>query len=167
MIYYIFPYITIKSHRKPKMSLFLSTFENKVDIKGRVSLPSQFRSVLQYEGENSLVLYESSINNCIEGCSLARIEELSKKIDNLDPFSDEKDAFATIILGGSAQLQFDKDGRILLPKNLMEFADISNGAVFVGKGQIFEIWKPENFEKYKIEARNKIKNNREIFKNAK
>lgn len=148
------------------MSLFLSTFENKVDIKGRVSLPSQFRNVLQEEGQSYIVLYESSINKCIEGCSLARIEELSKKIDDLDPFCDEKDAFSAIILGGSAQLQFDKDGRILLPKNLMEFANITNTAVFIGKGQIFEIWQPDLFKDYLAEARIKIKNNRDIFRNA-
>ena len=108
------------------MSLFLSTFENKVDQKGRVSVPSQFRSIIQEEESNSLVLYESSINKCIEGCCVSRIEELSKKIDDLDPFSNEKDAFLTIILGGSAQLQFDKDGRILLPKNLLDFANREN-----------------------------------------
>ncbi len=148
------------------MSLFLSTFENKVDTKGRVSLPAQFRNVLQEEGQSYLVLYESSINKCIEGCSLARIEELSKKIDDLDPFSDEKDAFSAIVLGGSAQLQFDKDGRILLPKNLKEFANIKSSATFIGKGQIFEIWQPDLFKDYLAEARIKIKNNRDIFKNA-
>ena len=149
------------------MSLFLSTFENKVDQKGRVSVPSQFRSIIQEEESNSLVLYESSINKCIEGCCVSRIEELSKKIDDLDPFSNEKDAFLTIILGGSAQLQFDKDGRILIPKNLLDFANITTSAVFIGKGQIFEIWEPKSFEKYKEEAREKIKNNMDIFKNAK
>lgn len=149
------------------MSLFLSTFENKVDSKGRVSLPSFFRNVLLENNQNYVVLYESSINNCIEGCSLNRIEELSKKIDDLDPFSSEKDAFATIILGGSAQVQFDKDGRILLPKNLVNFADINDTAVFVGKGQFFEIWQPELFKKYQIEAREKFKNNRGIFRNEK
>lgn len=148
------------------MSLFLSTFENKVDQKGRVSVPSQFRNLLQDEKQNCVVLYESSINVCIEGCTFERINELSKKIDDLDPFSEEKDAFATIVLGGSAQLQLDRDGRILLPKNLMNFAEISEGAIFIGKGQIFEIWNPILFKKHLKESRIKIKNNRDIFKNA-
>lgn len=148
------------------MSLFLSTFENKVDQKGRVSVPSQFRNLLQDEKQNCVVLYESSINVCIEGCTFERINELSKKIDDLDPFSEEKDAFATIVLGGSAQLQLDRDGRILLPKNLMNFAEISDSAIFIGKGQIFEIWSPILFKKHLQESRIKIKNNRDIFKNA-
>ena len=146
------------------MSLFLSTFENKVDSKGRVSLPSSFRNVLLENNQTCVVLYESSINNCIEGCSLDRIEELSKKIDDLDPFSSEKDAFATIILGGSSQASFDKDGRILLPKNLINFANITDNATFVGKGQIFEIWQPKLFEEYQKEARQKIKSNKDIFR---
>ncbi|MDR1499222.1 MAG: division/cell wall cluster transcriptional repressor MraZ [Rickettsiales bacterium] len=148
------------------MGLFLSTFENKVDQKGRVSVPSQFRSVLMENGEGSVVLYESSINQCIEGCSIQRIEELSKKIDDLDPFSNEKDAFSAVVLGGSAQLQIDKDGRILLPKNLMDFANITANAVFIGKGQIFEVWEPAAFSEYLAEARNKVKNNKDIFRDG-
>ena len=58
-------------------------------------------------------------------------------------------------------------GVVLIPKNLLDFANITTGAVFIGKGQIFEIWEPKSFEKYKEEAREKIKNNRDIFKNAK
>lgn len=146
------------------MSLFLSTFENKIDLKGRVSLPASFRDVILNEEKKSIVLYESSINKCIEGCGLLRIEEISKKIDNLDPFSEEKDAFASIILGGSVKLEFDKDGRILLPKHLMSFANISDSAVFIGKGQIFEIWNKELLDLHLSTAREKFKEARGIFK---
>ena len=148
------------------MSLFLSTFENKIDAKGRVSLPSSFREVLAENTKKSLVLYESSINPCIEGCSILRIEELSKKIDDLDPFSEQKDIFASIILGGSVKMDFDKDGRILLPKHLMNFANITTKAVFMGKGQTFEIWNKELLDNYLLEARKKFIESKEIFKNA-
>ena len=145
------------------MSLFLSTFDNKIDTKGRVSLPASFREVLWENSKKSLVIYESSINPCIEGCSILRIEELSNKIDTLDPFSQEKDAFASIILGGSVKLDFDKDGRILLPKHLMDFAKIKDNATFIGKGNIFEIWNRELLDKHLIEARKQIINSRGIF----
>jgi MraZ protein len=147
------------------MSLFLSTFENKIDAKGRVSLPSCFRDVLLENSKLSIVLYESSINQCIEGCSILRIEEISKKIDNLDPFSSEKDAFASVILGGSVKLDFDKDGRILLPKHLATFAKVTDNATFIGKGQIFEIWNKDLLEQHLKRAREEIKKNREVFKN--
>ena len=140
------------------MALFLSTFENKVDTKGRVSVPSQFRSMLHGQDFSGIVLYESSINDCIEGCSIERIQKLSEAIDDLDPTSRERDAFAAVILGGAAQLPFDTDGRVVLPKNLMEFAGIKDKAVFIGKGQTFEVWEPKKFEEYTKRAREQIKN---------
>ena len=130
------------------MALFLSTFENKVDSKGRVSVPSQFRSMMYGKEFSGIVIYQSSINKCIEGCSIERIQKLSEMIDDLDPTSKERDAFAAVILGGAAQLPFDSDGRVILPKNLMEFAGIKDKATFIGKGQTFEIWEPEMFNSY-------------------
>ena len=130
------------------MALFLSTFENKVDSKGRVSVPSQFRSMMYGKEFSGIVIYQSSINKCIEGCSIERIQKLSEMIDDLDPTSKERDAFAAVILGGAAQLPFDSDGRVILPKNLMEFAGIKDKATFIGKGQTFEIWEPEMFNNY-------------------
>lgn len=139
------------------MVLFLSTFEHKVDSKGRVSVPSHFRNVLCGQNFSGVVLYESSINQCIEGCSIDRIQKLSEAIDDLDPFSRERDAFATTILGGAAQLPFDNDGRIILPKMLMEFANVKDNVIFVGKGQTFEIWEPQLFANYAVLAREKAK----------
>lgn len=91
---------------------------------------------------------------------MERIEKLSQSIDTLDPFSEERDAFATSILGGCVQLSFDSDGRVNLPAELIEQADLSEKAVFVGKGQTFEIWKPETFEEYAKKARQIAKDKR-------
>src|SRR5262245_39208025 len=120
--------------------LFLSTYKNKIDRKGRVSVPSSFRNALLKEEYPGVIVYESINNKCIEDCSLSHIEQLNDTIDSLDPYSDERDAFATIILGGSVQLSFDSEGRILLPESLIEFALLSECACFVGKGRTFEIW---------------------------
>jgi len=141
------------------MALFLSTFENKVDPKGRVSVPSQFRSMLHGQDFSGIVLYESSKNDCIEGCSIDRMQKLSEAIDDLDPGSRERDAFATVILGGAAQLPFDSDGRVILPKNLMEFAGIKDRAVFIGKGPTFEVWEPKKFGEFMKKTREQIRNN--------
>lgn len=133
--------------------LFLSTYKNKIDKKGRVSVPSPFRSALLKEEYQGIIVYESINNKCIESCSLSRIEQLNDTIDSLDPYSDERDAFATIILGGSVQLSFDNEGRILLPESLITFADLNEYACFVGKGRTFEIWNPEEYEKYYRKAK--------------
>lgn len=141
------------------MALFLSTFTNKVDAKGRVSVPAQFRAYLVNETHSAMVIYESFINSCIEGCDIERIKKISDSIDNLEPFSEERDAFAAAVLGGSVQLSIDGDGRIILPENLLKTAKIKDTAVFVGKGPTFEIWEPKSFsdymEKAKIEAKSK------------
>ena len=101
------------------MVLFLSTFHNKVDKKGRVSVPATFRAALASQSFAGVVAYSSFINPCIEACGMERIEKISTRIETLDPYSDEYDAFTTTILGGSVQLGFDGEGRILLPEALV------------------------------------------------
>jgi MraZ protein len=142
------------------MALFLSTYVNKIDKKGRVSVPAPFRSVLAGQSFPGIVIYGSFINPCIEGCGFDRIERLSAGIDALDPYSDERDAFATTILGGSMQLAFDSEGRVFLPESLMALAKLEEQAVFVGKGATFEIWEPLTFNAYAEKARELAKNQR-------
>lgn len=149
------------------MALFLSTFTNKVDAKGRVSVPSQFRAQLVSDNSSFLVLYESFINDAIEGCDIERIKKISESIDNLDPFSEERDAFATAILGGSFQLSIDGDGRIIIPENLLKKAKIKTTAIFVGKGSTFEIWEPKAFDAYMADAKKESKAKRNLLRLAK
>lgn len=135
------------------MALFLSTYVNKVDKKGRVSVPAPFRTVLANQHFSGIVAYGSFINPCVEACGMDRIEKLHTQIESLDPFSEERDAFATTILGGSQQLSFDGEGRVMLPDSLITLAGIKEIAVFVGKGETFEIWQPKAFEDYAQAAR--------------
>jgi MraZ protein len=133
--------------------LFLSTYINKIDRKGRVSVPSSFRGALVKDSFAGVIIYESVRSKCIEGCSIERLEQLSSSIDNLDPYSDERDAFATIILGGSMKLSFDNEGRVVLPAGLISFANLTDEACFVGKGQTFEIWNPKDYEAHYQKAK--------------
>ncbi len=142
------------------MALFLSTYVNKVDKKGRVSIPANFRATLSEQKFQGIIAYSSFVNGCIEACSMERIEQLSESIDNLDPYSDERDAFAATILGGSIQLAFDSEGRVMLPVGLMEEAGVKDKVAFVGKGATFEIWNPEEFNKYAEKARELAKKQR-------
>lgn len=146
------------------MALFLSTFTNKIDSKGRVSVPAQFRLSLMNKDFAGVVMYESFVNSCIEGCDIDRIKLLSESIDGLDPFSEERDSFATAILGGSVQLSLDSDGRVIVPEKLLVKADIKDKAVFVGKGPTFEIWQPERFEDYAAKARQNAKEKRGLLR---
>lgn len=142
------------------MALFLSTYTNKLDKKGRVSVPAPFRTVLSQGHFHGIVAYASFVNPCIEACSMDRIEQISNSIDTLDPYSEERDAFATTILGGSSQLAFDSEGRVLLPEELINDAGIDDQVVFVGKGATFEIWNPKRFDLYAGKAREIAKEQR-------
>jgi len=148
------------------MNIFLSKYTNKIDAKGRVSIPAGYRGALAKENFNGIIVYPSFKNNCIECCSMSRLEELSRIIQNLDPYSDERDAFETIVLGEAVQLQFDNEGRVILPNYLMEQVGITTQGCFVGKGLVFEIWNPDKFEDYRKNAKKIAEGNRFILKNA-
>ena len=70
--------------------MFLSTYENKLDKKGRVSVPASFRSYLSNLGYNGVICYPSFNNNCIEAWPQDRIEKISNAIDSLSPFEEKK-----------------------------------------------------------------------------
>jgi MraZ protein len=96
---------------------------------------------------------------------MSHLEALSKIIQTLDPYSDERDAFETIVMGESVQLSFDNEGRALLPDYLMEQAGITDQACFVGKGLVFEIWQPELFAGHLKTAKEIAQEKRFILKN--
>jgi MraZ protein len=144
------------------MELFLSKYSASIDKKNRVSIPAFYRGILG----DGVVIYPSIKNNCLEGCTLNRLEELSDIINVLDPYSEERDAFETIILGESTYIPFDTEGRVVLPKTLSENAGIIDQACFVGKGKVFEIWNPSDFDSYLAKAKEIAKSNRNLLKNV-
>ena len=144
--------------------MFLSSYENKLDKKGRVSVPATFRSHLSSLGYSGFISYPSFNYSALEACSQDRIEKLSKLIDSLNPFEEKRDFFATSILSESVNLQFDTEGRVSLSEKLIKHAKIKNNILFVGLGKTFQIWEPNIFEKFKIEAKKKAYKNREGLK---
>ncbi len=148
--------------------LFLSTFQNRIDKKGRVSVPAQFRAVLaakvlanDFQG---IVAYQSPLNDCIEACGMSRIIKLNERIESFDPYSQERDAFVTTLFGESVQLSFDGEGRVMLPEQLISAANLKEQATFVGKGEVFEIWEPQTFAEYAKRARALVQEKRFMMK---
>ena len=135
--------------------MFLSTYENKLDKKGRVSVPASFRSHLSNLGYNGVICYPSFNINCIEAWSQDRIEKISNAIDSLNPFEEKKDYFATSILSESINLQFDTEGRISITSKLLKHAKIKSNILFVGQGKTFQIWEPASYEKFRVTAKKK------------
>lgn len=135
------------------MAVFIGTFENKVDRKGRVSVPVQFRQMLAGQSFQGIVAFRSYRVDAIEACGIDFMERLNDSVSSMDLFSDAHDDLAAIIFADSQQLPFDGDGRIVLPPRLAEHAGIGERAAFVGKGSIFQIWEPDALEAHKEEAR--------------
>jgi MraZ protein len=142
------------------VALFLSTFVNKVDRKGRVSVPASFRAALTGQSFDGIVAFPSFVQSAIEASGIDRIESISAGIDQFDPFSDEYDAFANAILADSHQLAFGDDGRLVLPEVLRDHASIADQAAFVGRGPTFQIWEPGAFRIVQEEARNRAREER-------
>ena len=111
--------------------MFLSTYENKLDKKGRVSVPASFRSHLSNLGYNGIICFPSFNNQSIEAWPQDRIEKITNAIDTLNPFEEKKDFFATSILAESINLQFDSEGRILITEKLLRHAKIKNSYLLV------------------------------------
>ena len=121
--------------------MFLSSIENKIDKKGRVSVPSSFRAYLNSKGYNSFITYPSFNHAALEACAQDRIEKLSDSIDSLGPFNDKRDYFATSVLSQSINLNFDSEGRVTIPEKLLKHAKIKTNLIFVGLGKVFQKFK--------------------------
>ena len=93
-----------------------------------------------------------------------RMQKLYERIEALDPFSEERDAFATAILGSAVQLAFDGEGRVVIPESLLAKAGVKEVGVFVGKGATFEIWSKEAFVAHEAAARELAKAKRGALK---
>ena len=144
--------------------MFLSTYQNKLDKKGRVSVPASFRSYLSNLGYNGVICYPSFNNQSIEAWPQDRIEKISNAIESLNPFEEKRDFFATSVLSESINLQFDSEGRISLTSKLLKHAKIRTSTIFVGQGKTFQIWEPTIFEKFRTNARKKANLNRASLK---
>jgi MraZ protein len=140
--------------------LFLSTYHNRIDKKGRVSIPAQFRAALAAQEFSGIVAYVSPLHDCIEACGMTRIMKLNSRVEKFDPYSEERDAFATMIFGESVQLAFDTEGRVMLPGALIAAAKLKEEVTIVGKGEIFEIWEPKAFESQVKRARELVREKR-------
>ena len=135
------------------MPLFLSTQINKVDKKGRVSVPAAYRSALAGQGWEGIVCLPSLTSPALDGCDLAFMEKISSEQgQGINAFSSAQDPLSSAIFAAARQLAFDSEGRIVLPEVFLKHAGITDTACFVGRGQTFQIWEPKRFEEHHSDA---------------
>ena len=146
------------------MGLFLSCYENRLDTKGRISVPAAFRSSLNNENFSGVVLYRSFTHNCIEGVSMSRMEKIANATDQMEMFDGELDDLSALVFADARPLLFDVTGRIIIPADLLNHANIKDSALFVGRGNSFQIWNPEDFAKTQLNSLTKLQKNRPSLK---
>ena len=136
-----------------QVELFLSTYVNKVDRKGRVSVPATFRSTLATHREpNLVVLFPSNRSPALDGTGSDYVEEMKDRLETLEQFSDEHENLA-LIFADAHPLTIDGEGRIVLPEVLKEHARISTDVAFVGLGAMFQIWEPRQYSEHRTAVR--------------
>ncbi len=141
------------------MTQFLGTHQNKLDGKGRVSVPAPFRAALRGAGGEEpapafrFVLRPSHKFRCIEVWPEAAFRALAAPLERMALFSDEHDDLTSALYADSFEAETDREGRIVLPDLLIAHAGLGQVVEFVGHGNIFRIWDPTVGARQRAESR--------------
>lgn len=139
------------------MDRFVSTFTNRLDSKGRVSVPASFRGVLARDGFDGVYVYPALGAPALDAGGNRLVDEISGLLDGLSPLSDERDQLSAALYGDSEILKADGEGRIMLSDRLREHAGLADRVTFVGLGHKFQIWEPDRFAAHQSEARARVR----------
>ncbi|MAJ24570.1 MAG: hypothetical protein CMP36_03570 [Rickettsiales bacterium] len=143
------------------MTEFVGKFLNRIDRKGRISVPALWRPKLLGKSFSGIVVQSSDNYNAIEGYSQKYLERYQDWLDTKDPLLETNEYESTLIFG-SSMLPFDQEGRVLLPDILRKEASLHSEALFVGMGRKFRIWLPLSFKEYEKKAREYMKKRKKI-----
>lgn len=142
------------------MTTFLGTHLNRLDAKGRVSVPAPFRAALRAgsdAGAASLVLRPSHKHACIEAWPASIFNMLEAPLDRLDLFSEAHEDLAASLYADAWPVEADREGRIVLPESLIAHAALGEQVAFLGLGRTFQIWEPGAAERRRAEARERAR----------
>jgi MraZ protein len=150
------------------MDRFVSTFTNKIDAKGRVSIPAPFRAVLERDGykgggAGGIYCYPSLDAPAIDAGGERLAQKIDRLLSGLPDYSDERDELSVALYGDVQVVAIDGDGRIVLPEGLRAHAGLQGTVTFVGLGDKFQIWEPERFLARRQRAREKVQDHRKLF----
>lgn len=138
------------------MNRFLSSAVNKIDAKGRVSVPAHFRAVVQSRGYAELYAIRQLDVPALDVGGLDLLDRYEERIALEDPFLQTADDMSFFVHGDGAFLKYDQDGRITVSDFIREHTSITTEVAFVGRGNFFQIWEPGRLAAYGSEVRARL-----------
>ena len=124
----------------------IGTYECKVDVKGRVLIPSAFKKQLAPVINKGFVLKRAVFQSCLELYPISQWEELISKVNSLNRFKKKNNDFIRRFTAGVKFIELDNNGRLLIPKDLIEFSNIKRDIVLSSSVNIIEIWDKQSYE---------------------
>ncbi|CAN5459267.1 division/cell wall cluster transcriptional repressor MraZ [soil metagenome] len=131
------------------MTFFTSEYESKLDAKGRLVLPARIKSQLP-EGESQELVIRRGFEQCLIVYKMVEFKKVFSPISGLNEFNEEYRKLQRNFLSGVVTVELDSNGRFLIPKNMLTYAQIDKDAMLVGTGSKVEIWNPTIYEKHMI-----------------
>lgn len=138
------------------MDRFLSNGVNRIDAKGRVSVPGHFRAVLTKRGYADLYALKALGMPAMDVGGQDLLDRLESRVDQEDPFSQTWSDMSFHIHGDSQFLKLDQDGRITVTDFIRQHTGITTEVAFVGRGHFFQMWEPQRLASYSEEARARL-----------
>ena len=136
-----------------KLNYLIGTYECKVDVKGRVLIPSAFKKQLATVINKGFVLKRAVFQSCLELYPISEWEELISKVNSLNRFKKKNNDFIRRFTAGVKFIELDINGRLLIPKDLIEFSNIKREIVLSSSVNIIEIWDKDSYESSIVDSR--------------
>lgn len=133
--------------RLGEMSTFYGEYNLTMDAKGRILLPAPFRKQLA-EGDDKEFVLKRGSEKCLTMYTMNEWTKITARLEALNPFNPKIQQFKRLFLNGILTIEMDTTGRLLIPKNLQEYAQLSKDIVFWGQGDKIEIWDIQLKEAY-------------------
>lgn len=131
------------------VALFTSEYSFKVDRKGRVSVPADYRAALQSQSFQGIVVIPAMGEQALDGYASDRLEAMSRALDVPGTYNDEEREEAELLFASARRLPFDGEGRVILPEECIQHTGITEQAVYAGLGPSFRIWNPTAYSEHK------------------
>ena len=138
------------------MNRFLSSAVNRIDAKGRVSVPAHFRTVVQSRGYSELYAIRQLDVPALDVGGLDLLDRYEERMKLEDPFLQTADDMSFFVHGDGAFLKLDQDGRITVTDFIREHTGITTEVAFVGRGNFFQMWEPEKLGAYGADVRARL-----------